>query len=558
MGGFIDPERRPLLPTTPPSSSTVVEPTETALSKQSSSWTNASASEANIAAGNPHPSRSVDDDVLPETSSLGRTLSWQSAYILVISRVIGSGIFATPGTILRSVGSPGLSLLLWVVGAFIAACGLMISLEFGSMLPRSGGDKVYLEFTYRRPRFLASTLIAIHVVLLGFTASNCIVFSEYLLFAIGGDSPSNSLRKGLAAGLLTAVTLVHGCLPRFGVKLQNFLGWIKVGLVAFMILCGFYVVLFQPSTESAQATAPTISWENLWQGTNWNWGIISTSLFKVFYSYAGLDNANLVLNEVKDPVRTLRSVTMAALATACGMYLLINVAYFLVVPIQDIKQSGELIAALFFERVFGQGVGRTILPLAVALSAGGNVLVVAFAQARVKQEIARQGFLPFSKTLSSTRPFNSPLGGLLVHYIPSFLVIVLPPTSEVYSFILEVEGYPGQFVALAVGTGLLWLRFKQPDLKRPFKAWLPAVVLRICLSFSLLAAPFFPPNTKPTSGLFYATYAIVGVSIFAIGVIYWCIWTVAIPKCRGYRIEEQEEVLKDGTTITKLVHTPVD
>ncbi|KAJ0269725.1 hypothetical protein COL940_012231 [Colletotrichum noveboracense] len=127
---------------------------------------------------------------------------------------------------------------------------------------------------------------------------------------------------------------------------------------------------------------PIISWENLWEGTNWNWGIISTSLFKVFYSYAGLDNANLVLNEVKDPVRTLRSVTVAALTTACGMYLLINVAYFLVVPIDEIKQSGELIAALFFERIFGQGVGRTILPLAVALSAGGNVLVVAFAQVR--------------------------------------------------------------------------------------------------------------------------------------------------------------------------------
>ncbi|KAH9232155.1 hypothetical protein K456DRAFT_1773099 [Colletotrichum gloeosporioides 23] len=500
-----------------------------------------SISEAELATGNIHPSRSIEDDVLPEASTLGRTLTWQSAYILVISRVIGSGIFATPGAILRSVGSPGLSLLLWLVGALIAACGLMISLEFGSMLPRSGGDKVYLEFTYRRPRFLASTLVAIHVVLLGFTASNCIVFSEYLLFALGGDNPSGLLRKALAVGLLTTVTFIHGCVPRLGIKLQNFLGWVKVGLVVFMIVCGFYVVLFAPSTESAQTTMPIISWENLWEGTNWNWGIISTSLFKVFYSYAGLDNANLVLNEVKDPVRTLRSVTVAALTTACGMYLLINVAYFLVVPIDEIKQSGELIAALFFERIFGQGVGRTILPLAVALSAGGNVLVVAFAQARLKQEIARQGFLPFSDILSSTKPFNSPLGGLLVHYIPSFLVIALPPSGEVYSFILEVEGYPGQFMALAVGGGLLWLRFTRPDLKRPFKAWVPAVILRIGLSLALLAAPFFPPKVKPSNRLFYATYAIVGVSILGAGVVYWYIWTILVPRWRGYRIEEKEE-----------------
>lgn len=169
------------------------------------------------------------------------------------------------------------------------------------------------------------------------------------------------------------------------------------------------------------------------------------------------------------------------------------------------------------------------------------------------------------------------MGGLLVHYIPSLLVIALPPSGEVYSFILEVEGYPGQFMALAVGGGLLWLRFKRPDLKRPFKAWVPAVILRISLSLALLAAPFFPPKVKPSNGLFYATYAIVGVSMFVptlrpysmwltadqlpslgAGVVYWYVWTILVPRWRGYSIEEKEEVLSDGTTITKLVHTPID
>ncbi|KXH67268.1 methionine permease [Colletotrichum salicis] len=514
MNGLEDPELQPLIPPTPQHLSS----TESSNTKQLIPGTH-EPYEENFGTRDAHPSRSVEDDVLPETSTLGRTLTWQSAYILVISRVIGSGIFATPGAILRSVGSPGLSLSLWLVGAIIAACGLMISLEFGSMLPRSGGDKVYLEFTYRRPRFLASTLIAIQAVLLGFTASNCIVFSEYILFALGGENPSDFLRKGIAVALLTLVTLIHGCFPRFGIKLQNFLGWIKVALIIFMIFSGLYVVLFRPTPESAQKTTGVLGWGDLWEDTNWNWGVIATSLLKVFYSYAGLDNANYVLNEVKDPVRTLRSVTMAALTTACGLYALINVAYFLVVPIEEIKQSGELIAALFFERIFGAGVGKTILPLAVALSAGANVLVVAFSAARTKQEIARQGFLPFPDILSSTKPFNSPLGGLFVHYIPSFLVITLPPSRDVYSFILEVEGYPGQILALAIGVGLLWLRFKRPDIKRPFKAWVPAVVLRIGLSMALLAAPFSPPDTKPPNGLFYATYAIIGVSIITAGVV---------------------------------------
>ena len=332
------------------------------------------------------PSRPVEDDVIPEVSPLGRNITWSSAYILIISRVIGSGIFATPGTILQSVGSPGLSLLLWIAGAIIAACGLAVSLEYGCMLPRSGGNKVYLEFTYRRPRFLASILIAIIVIFLGFTSSNCIIFSQYTLFALGINEPSGLLRKGVAVGLLIVVTVIHSVFPKTGMKLQDIFGWLKIGVILFMVFSGIFAVLFRPLEQFTPDMSRQAIWDDLWQDSNWNWGIIATSLFKVFYSYSGLENVNNVLNEVKDPVRTLRSVSLAALLTVYGMYLLVNVAYLLVIPIDEIKGSGELISALFFQRLFGETVGRTVLPLAVSLSAIGNVMVVAFAMVSVRIE----------------------------------------------------------------------------------------------------------------------------------------------------------------------------
>ncbi|KAH6958008.1 amino acid permease-domain-containing protein [Ilyonectria sp. MPI-CAGE-AT-0026] len=546
-----DPELRPLLQTT----DRVLSDSDTFTDRDAIRRPFASPIDGGeIGAGDPQPSRSVEDVVLPEASPLGRTISWQSAYILAISRVVGSGIFATPGAITQSVGSIGLSLSLWVVGAVIAACGLSVALEYGCMLPRSGGTKVYLEFTYRWPRFLASTLYAIYAVMLGFTASNCVVFSRYVLFALGVHEPGNVSLKGLAIGLLTTVTVVHGIFPKTGVRIQNTLGWVKVGVILFMILSGIYVVLFRPDSDSMSERSNLLSWDHLWEDSSWNWGVIATSLFKVFYSYAGLDNVSNVLNEVKDPVRTLRSVAMTALATACSMYFLINVAYFLVVPVDEIRDSGELIAALFFEHLFGENLGRRILPLAVALSAAGNVMVVTFAMARIKQEIARQGFLPFSDLLSSSRPFNSPLGGFIVHYIPSFLVIALPPSGSVYSFILEVEGYAGELVSLAVAVGLLKLRFQRPDLKRPFKAWTPAVLVKITLAIALIAAPFFRPPEGSGNGLFYATYALVGVTIFLAGIVYWYVWTIAIPRWRGSRLEEETRVLQDGTVVTKLVY----
>lgn len=424
------------------------------------------------------------------------------------------------------------------------------------------GSKVYLEFTYRRPRFLASTLVAVQAVLLGFTASNCIVFGEYVLFAFQQE-PDSLYRKWLAVVLLSIITIIHGCFLRAGIFIQNVLGWVKLGLICFMVLTSLVVLFRHPqSIESTVAVREVdsslqySSWDTLWEGSVWNWGILSTALFKVFYSYAGLENVNNVLNEVKDPVRTLRSATSAALITACVLYLLVNIAYFSIVPVEEIKHSGELVAALFFERTFGATLGRIFLPLAVATSAAGNVMVVTFALARLNQEIARSGFLPLSSLLASSKPFNAPMGGLMVHYIPSLLVITIP-TGNIYSFILDVEGYPAQFFAMATSVGLIWLRFKRPDLHRPYKAWLSGVILRMLLSLALIVAPFVPRDAVDGVGhLRQVSYALVGIAIILFGVAYWYIWTVFLPRWKGYELDEAVEVLDDGTTVTRLVHIP--
>ena len=86
------------------------------------------------------------------------------------------------------------------------------------------------------------------------------------------------------------------------------------------------------------------------------------------------------------------------------------------------------------------------------------------------------------------------MGGLIVHYIPTVLVITLPPAATVYSFIAETEGYSGQFFALFIAAGILILRRRKPDLHRPYRAWLPAVWVRIGLCLGLIAAPLFPPR----------------------------------------------------------------
>lgn len=95
-----------------------------------------------------------------------------------VGRIIGTGIFSTPSSILGSVHSVGASLMLWTLGFILSFCGLFVWLEYGTMFPRSGGEKVYLEAVYRKPKALATFIFASNAILLGFTASGCIVFAS--------------------------------------------------------------------------------------------------------------------------------------------------------------------------------------------------------------------------------------------------------------------------------------------------------------------------------------------------------------------------------------------
>lgn len=83
--------------------------------------------------------------------------------------MIGTAIFSTPSSIAASVGSAGAALVLWLVGLLLSYCGMLIWIELGWLMPRSGGEKIYLEAAYPRPPMLMATMYAVFVILLGFT-----------------------------------------------------------------------------------------------------------------------------------------------------------------------------------------------------------------------------------------------------------------------------------------------------------------------------------------------------------------------------------------------------
>lgn len=157
---------------------------------------------------------SFDEDT---RGGMGRHLGLMSTTFLIIGRIIGTGIFSTPSSITASVSSVGAALMLWVLGGLLSFAGLCVWLEFGCMFPRSGGEKVYLEAVYKRPKLLATVLFSTQAVLLGFTASGCIIFASNILVAADHTVTAwNERGIAVAVILLSQLCILLRPMPEWG------------------------------------------------------------------------------------------------------------------------------------------------------------------------------------------------------------------------------------------------------------------------------------------------------------------------------------------------------
>ncbi|GME32137.1 Amino acid/polyamine transporter I [Neofusicoccum parvum] len=487
------------------------------------------------------------DDVAPAVGELALeedAAGGLGRHLGLIGRIIGTGIFSTPSSITDSVGSVGAALLLWTFGLLLAFAGLFIWLELGCMIPRSGGSKVYLEAAYKRPKLLATVVFAFQAILLGFTASGCIIFASNILVA-AGRTATEWEKRGIAIFVITFVTILHTFFPKLGVRGMNFIGLIKIFTLLFIVVTGWVVL----SGGVSKIEDPHASFRNAFAGSATSGNLYATALFKVLNSYAGWSNAANVLNEVRNPVRTLKIAGPLGLSTCGILYLLANISYFSAATPQEISRSGVTVASYFVGKVFNPAAERALSAL-VAISALGNVMTVTFAQSRVNQELAKEGVVPYPRFWASSWPLGSPSAGLFLHYIPSFVVIVAVPFGDAYSFILDVEGYPGSVMNFFVVVGFFWLRRAAPDLPRPFRCWWPVAAFYLAAQVFLLVAPFLrPPGGKGDTSLPYWLYPIVGIVILLGGVVYWAVWWKFLPWYRKYTLVPEHERLSDGTRV---------
>jgi hypothetical protein len=140
-------------------------------------------------------------------SPLGYSVGWITVIFLNLSKMIGTGVFSTPSTVLKGAGSVGLALFYWVIGFFMAGSSLAVYLEFSSYFPsRSGSEVVYLEQAYPRPKYFLPTVFAMQSVLFSFSSSNAIVLAQYLFRLAEAQSTPWKL-KGVAVASYSVAVL---------------------------------------------------------------------------------------------------------------------------------------------------------------------------------------------------------------------------------------------------------------------------------------------------------------------------------------------------------------
>jgi len=237
---------------------------------------------------------------------------------------------------------------------------------------------------------------------------------------------------------------------------------------------------------------------------------------------------------------------------------------------------------------------RHALPVFISLSALGNVFAQSFAMPRVKQELAKEGILPFSRFWASDWPFNAPTGAIFLHWLVTTALILgsqvgsgsqtaASQVSVVYTFVTNVFIYTGNWIKresssssslfsfssnqsmliwdvslVFLACGLLYLNFtpseRWAEQRTTFHSTPLLTIFWILSLLFVLGAPFTPNNLIPAIP-FYVVPAL-GTSMLGIGTVYWLIWAKLLP-AMGFDIQHEIVQMPDGSERVKYkVGTP--
>jgi len=425
-------------------------------------------------------------------------------------------------------------------------------------------------------------------IVFGNVAFNAVAFGIYFMTAV--DANYNPEDRGpvigVAIAIMTICALINDFSRKGGIWINNALAVGKIAFLVIVAILGFLYAggkLKTSTIDNPSVAANNATSDNFNPGTSFlvqsdpvnYFGDIVHTLFYIVAPYTGFKQPFVVLSEVDRPRRVFPKVIIPTMLMVCVLYVLVNVSYLCVVPheIYTLSRTATIdISSAFFNTIFNPGGGpdtiKRIVAAIIAVSIFGNLMIHTFSAGRLKQEIAKEGIIPFSlffatghetlwaKLLAYARqdrgpraivdmenhPEQSPTSAIWLHWITTVILVaataILPPSQQ-YMFLVYLYVYINQaIIGALVAGGLLYLKLdsffngkngRDWAHKVAWKPWidpLHAVVYFLFMGFIIFASLAKPSANSPfdrsVTGYEWWVVPVIGLSSLLFGVVWWC------------------------------------
>ncbi|MBU6480966.1 MAG: amino acid permease [Nitrospirae bacterium] len=434
-------------------------------------------------------------------SELPRRIGGFTAGCLLVSNVVGSGIFTTTGFMARDLGHPWLILAIWLFGALLALAGALSYSELGTALPVAGGEYAYLRRAYGPLVGFLSGWTSFTIGFGAAVAAGAMSFAAYLLQMAPFQSENGPFSTGIALTLIWVVTGFHLAGVGAGGFLQRLLTILNIG--AILVLVVGVLMLGEGNWANLNLSAPDITP---------SFGATMVSLIFVTYAYSGWNAAAYVAGEIVDPGRTIPQAMIGGTLFVGLLYLVVNGIYLYALPVTELGQPPILPVANKVAAAMLGPTGTRLVTVLLCLSIAGAVSAMVWAGPRVYYAMACDGVIPacFSETAVTSR---TPSKAIVLQSLWAS-VLILSGTFErliIYSGVVLAI-----FSALAVGSVMV-LRRRSPELARPYRVPLYPFVPLCYVVLSATIAVYGFLERPIEAGL--------GVATVLAGVPLYVLWT---------------------------------
>jgi basic amino acid/polyamine antiporter, APA family len=384
-------------------------------------------------------------------AKLAKELTLYGLIMVAIGSCIGSGIFVTPSQIAGLLPSSGLILLVWALGGLIALTGALTFGELGSLFPQAGGIYVFLKEAYGGWLGFLYGWAYLVIITSGSIAVLSLAFSHYLSFFIPMDNTWKTISSIVTISLLTTLNVFRA---KFGEIFSNIFTGLKILGILVIICTGFLLGNSDLSFRNFGFTGSSSA------------GISSfgVALTGVLFSYGGWQHASFLAGETKNPSRNVPIAMITGAAVVTLIYLLVNTAYMLLLPVNSILTS-EKVAAEAVSTIIPFG-GMLVAGL-IAVSTFGTIGIYTLSAPRIYYAMAEDGL--FFKSIAKVHPvFKTPVNAIITQSVWSVILLLFWGTLEnLITYTVSVEWI---FFTLAA-TGIFIFRKKLRNTERPYKTF---------------------------------------------------------------------------------------